>query len=659
MDFYPFRFDVKRLRPLLQRDLYTNPDVAIRELAQNAHDAILRRARIEEKFNPERDGEIVFHIDPIGGTLSVSDNGVGMSRDRILNVFRYYGRSDKEANDEVGTFGIGAKSIFARADSFTIHTRNLGTGETSQVYATLEGLAFQPSPPTRESPGTTITVPSQVKENDLQRYRDALDKYCRSVKVPMYVQENGKTERCLVSQKTPWHVKCTCIQGDGFDIYVAVSDYDDKGSYIGESSRGLFCVEGFSVSEARYDITLAGVAINLTRKDLANLTMSRDNFIKDKKYEALPGIAISTIAAYVAKMDFGSLKVLESQAGFIEWLGQHRDDSPLWKQLPNDVQMTIRILTDKISVCPTPDEEWRSRDKHKTTLLKVLLAPKPKYFLFGRPRQVVEELAIKKNAIIIYHQCAQDKKPLKERLIKYRIHAFNEDAKSRRYAVCTPCGVEYYNSLVEFEAAYQASSEPKQKKLFFIFPRQVPLRRLQQTAGHLDIYATKLEDTEVLEGNWIDLRKTRGKDVVFEGKPLRLDSVDVDNRDVAVAPPEFFRFAQAAKSEPIIFTQDVTSLCLLVSRGANVIGTHTMQGILEATLPKEICDELCWWRLRDANDYRAVASLAASLDWKNPYSTWLFTLASNSDSVHDVATNPTWTTVEEIHIEKAETFRRQ
>ena len=88
MDFYPFRFDVKRLRPLLQRDLYTNPDVAIRELAQNAHDAILRRAEVEETFNLGRDGEIVFHIDPLGGTLSVSDNGAGMSRDKLLNVFR-------------------------------------------------------------------------------------------------------------------------------------------------------------------------------------------------------------------------------------------------------------------------------------------------------------------------------------------------------------------------------------------------------------------------------------------------------------------------------------------------------------------------------------------------------------------------------------------
>ncbi len=78
MEFYPFRFDVKRLRPLLQRDLYRNPDVAIRELAQNAHDAIMRRAKTDEISNSEHDGEIVFHINPLGGTLSVSDNGAGI-----------------------------------------------------------------------------------------------------------------------------------------------------------------------------------------------------------------------------------------------------------------------------------------------------------------------------------------------------------------------------------------------------------------------------------------------------------------------------------------------------------------------------------------------------------------------------------------------------
>jgi hypothetical protein len=68
-----------------------------------------------------------------------------------------------------------------------------------------------------------------------------------------------------------------------------------------------------------------------------------------------------------------------------------------------------------------------------------------------------------------------------------------------------------------------------------------------------------------------------------------------------------------------------------------------MEDTLKAALPQEICKEVCWWNLRDANDYRAVASLAASLDWKNPYSSWLFTLASNSDSRHEVATNPVWT----------------
>ena len=658
MDFYPFRLDVKRLRPLLQRDLYTNRDVALRELAQNAHDAILRRAKVEKTFDPEHDGEIVFHIDPLSGTLSVLDNGAGMSRAQLLNVFRYYGRSDKEANHEVGTFGIGAKSIFARADSFTIHTRSLETGETSQVYATLEGLAFQPSPPMRESPGTTITIPSQgVEGNNLQAYSKALDKYCRSVRIPIYVEEeNEKAERCLVSQKAPWHVKCTCIQGDGLDIYVAISNCDDEGSYIGESSRGMFCVEGFFVSEARYDIALSGVAINLTQKDLANLTMSRDDFIRDEKYEALPGIAINTIAAYVAKMDFGSLQVLRSQAEFIKWLSQHGGDSPLWAQLPNNIQATIRTLTGAICVCPDLDETWRSRDKYKTTLLKILLEPELKYFLFGKPRQIVEELAAEKKAIIIYHECTQDRKMLKEHLIKYGILAFTEDdAKPRRYAVCTPCGVSYFDTLGELEAAYSSSSQ-QQRELFFVFPRRVLLQRLQWIASHLGINATKLKDHEILEGSWIDLRKAWVKDVVFKGKPRRLDSIDSDNGDATVAPPEFFKFAQATMDKPIIFTQDMASTCLLASRGMAVIDIPTMRNILEAALPKEICNELHWWRLKDANAYRAVASLAASLDWKNPYSTWLFTLASNSNSAHAVATNPTWI-VEGTHIEETEACR--
>lgn len=639
MDFYPFRFDVKRLRPLLQRDLYRNPDVAIRELAQNAHDAIMRRAKIDETFNSEHEGEIVFHINPLGGTLSVSDNGAGMSRDKILDVFRWYGRSDKDTNDEVGTFGIGAKSIFATADSFTIHTRSIETGETLQVYAKLEGLAFQPSPPMRESPGTTITIPSQAKEGSLEKYKDALGRYCRAVRVPIYLEESGKPGRELLSQKAPWHVECTHIPGDGFDIHVAVSSHDDEGRYFfSETSNSLLCVEGFFVSETRYDGALAGVAINLTRKDLVNLTMSRDDAIRDEKYEALSGTVIGTIATHVTKMDFTALDVLKNQAGLIRWLGEHKEDSPLWKQIPSEIQATIRTLTSKICVYPSLDMSWRVQDQHKATLLNVLLAPKPKFFLFGKPRRVVEELAAKKKAIIIYHACAQDRKQLKEHLTKYGISAVADDTKTKRYFICTPGCVNYYGTLDELEAAYPTRT---QNDVSLIFPSQTLLCRLEWIARHLNVHATRLKDHEALEGNWLDLRKIQGKEAVFKGKRVRLDLINGD--DVAVAPPEFFKFAQAVKRESIIFTQDIASTCLLVSRGVRMIDTGSMEDTLKAALPQEICKEVCWWNLRDANDYRAVASLAASLDWKNPYSSWLFTLASNSDSRHEVATNPVWT----------------
>lgn len=84
MEYYPFRFDVKRLRPLLQKQLYKDPNVVLRELAQNAHDAIMRRSRLDTSFKPERDGEIVFEVHEPSGTLSISDSGAGMSRDAIL-----------------------------------------------------------------------------------------------------------------------------------------------------------------------------------------------------------------------------------------------------------------------------------------------------------------------------------------------------------------------------------------------------------------------------------------------------------------------------------------------------------------------------------------------------------------------------------------------
>jgi len=656
LDFYPFRFDVKRLRPLLQRDLYTNADIAIRELAQNAHDAILRRAKMEKTFVPERDGEIVFQVNSVHGTLSVTDNGAGMSKEKILNVFRYYGRTDKEANDEVGTFGLGAKSIFARADSFTINTRSMETGETSQVYARLEGLAFQPSPPARESPGTTITLPSQMK---LEPLRQALDKYCRAVRIPIYVEQIGEDGKHLVSQQSPWHGKCVRIQGDGLDVYVVVSSHDDNGAYVGMEGAygGRLCVEGFTVTDKQLDIGLEGVAVNLTRKDVANLTMGREDFIKDEKYKRLPETVIDTIAMYVTKMNFDSLQVLESQAKFIEWLGSHSEGWRLWEKIPNKARTTIRTLTDKIAACPSLEESWRTKDIYKTTLLKVLFEKKKKYFLFGKPRQVVEKLAKDADAIIIYHGCGQNRATLKTHLTKYGVQPFGEDdTESDRYAMYAPDGIDYFSTLTELEAAYK----PSERGLFFIVPSQTHSRELQQNTRRLGIHAVKLKPHETIDGSWIDLRSIPGKDVIFNGKSVAC-SVDLSScKNTTIAPPEFFKFAQAAKDEPVIFPQDMISLCALLIRGARLTNIERMRAILKAALPEEVYRRLYWWRLRDIADYRAVASLAATLDWRtNPYSAWLFTLAVNSDSLHAVSTNPNWATAEEIHIEKTEIICRQ
>jgi hypothetical protein len=400
----------------------------------------------------------------------------------------------------------------------------------------------------------------------------------------------------------------------------------------------MFCVEGFLVSQAKCDLPLLGVAVNLTRKNLANLTMSRDSFINDEKYRALSSLVTSTIAAHISQMDLSSLQVIESQAEFIEWVGGHGESWPVWVKLPNETQTTIKTLTDDICVCPPPGGGWRAKDNYKATLLRTLLDPKPKYFLFGKPRQVVEDLAANKN-IIIYHECRQDRATLTAHLTRYGVRAFAE-TQSGRYAVCTPAETIYYDTLSEVKAAYSHAST-SQKGHHFIFPQQVLQRRMQQTARRLCIYAIRLKETETLD-SWIDLRRTSGKGVILRGTPMTLKKANGNDCNAVVAPPEFFKLAQAAKNKAVIFAQDMTSLCLLVARGADTTDANTMHAILTAALPEDIRDRLNWWRFRTPSDYRALAALASSLDWKNPYSTWLFTLAANGESAYEVAANPTW-----------------
>ena len=108
-------------------------------------------------------------------TFKVRDYGVGISPDRMANIFVNYGSSTKRnTNTQTGGFGIGAKSAFSYTDSFTVVSYYNGIKYTYLCYMTKEkgGCDLLNQEPTKEKNGVEISVP--VKRESLGEFRDAV-----------------------------------------------------------------------------------------------------------------------------------------------------------------------------------------------------------------------------------------------------------------------------------------------------------------------------------------------------------------------------------------------------------------------------------------------------------------------------------------------------
>ncbi|TYK43228.1 HSP90 family protein [Actinomadura decatromicini] len=152
-----FQVDLRGVVDLLSRHLYASPRVYLRELLQNAVDAITARGG---------DGGRV-EIETSGGTLRVHDDGIGLTADEVHTLLATIGRSSKRdelgfaRHDFLGQFGIGLLSAFLVADEIEVVTRSArgpGDGRGAVRWTGRSEGSYRVEPGERDEPGTTVTL---------------------------------------------------------------------------------------------------------------------------------------------------------------------------------------------------------------------------------------------------------------------------------------------------------------------------------------------------------------------------------------------------------------------------------------------------------------------------------------------------------------------
>ena len=198
-----FQTEVSQLLHLMIHSLYSHKEIFLRELISNAADAI-DKARFTTLSDPSALGDdkefaIDVKLDKKAGTVTVSDNGIGMDRDELIQNLGTIARSGTKAfvqglsGDQakdmslIGQFGVGFYSAFMVADEVTVTSRRLGSD--SAWKWTSEGTGdFTIAPAEKESRGTEIVLHLRKEEEDYLEdwtVRDVVRKYSEFVSWPL------------------------------------------------------------------------------------------------------------------------------------------------------------------------------------------------------------------------------------------------------------------------------------------------------------------------------------------------------------------------------------------------------------------------------------------------------------------------------------------
>lgn len=191
--------------PIIKKWLYSDHDIFIRELVSNGSDAILKFKKLcsigEATCPADEEFQIKVTLDEKEKTITVSDNGIGMTKEEIekyINEIAFSGAEDfldkyKDKMDQdqiIGHFGLGFYSSFMAADTVEINTLSYQEGAEPARWVCDGGTDFEISDGTRTERGTDIILHvGEDGETFLNEYklRSTIDKYCNFMPVPIFL----------------------------------------------------------------------------------------------------------------------------------------------------------------------------------------------------------------------------------------------------------------------------------------------------------------------------------------------------------------------------------------------------------------------------------------------------------------------------------------
>lgn len=267
-----FKAESKRLLDLMINSIYTNKDIFLRELISNASDAndkLYYESLTNDKINVSRDDlKITVEFDKDKRTISVSDNGIGMSEEELdhnLGTICESGsllfKKENEKRDDVdviGQFGVGFYSAFMVADKIEVTSRKYGS-EDAFVWSSDGEDGYTISKCTKDNHGTTIVVylKNNSEEFEYDKYlseyelQSIIKKYSNYITYPIEMEitkselkEGTKDEyvdvkKCeVINSMVPiWKKQTSDVSDEDYEHFYTDTFYDyEKPAHVFRNS---------------------------------------------------------------------------------------------------------------------------------------------------------------------------------------------------------------------------------------------------------------------------------------------------------------------------------------------------------------------------------------------------------------------------------------
>ncbi len=242
-----YRTEVKQLLDILAHSLYTDREIFLRELISNASDA-LNRIQFEMLTNQnvaDPNLELAIHIqaDSDAKTISISDSGIGMNHDEMVEnlgtiahsgaktFLQNAGQGQSAQEEIIGQFGVGFYSVFMVAAEVSVTSRSYRPEDQAWTWSSTGDSKFTIAPAERTERGTTILI--TLKEDAAEfantwRLEQIIKKHSDYVSFPIYVKGKEGEEKVANRRTALWRQSPSKVKSEEYEEFYKQITFDTE-----------------------------------------------------------------------------------------------------------------------------------------------------------------------------------------------------------------------------------------------------------------------------------------------------------------------------------------------------------------------------------------------------------------------------------------------